>query len=372
MYKKVFLTGTILILLLNGVQAWAQNGVLTNAILYYQDGELIKAKDQINVAVKHEKTLSSAKAWYYRGMIYKSVSEQDLTSQKYPTALDSAIISFFKAKSLDKSNGEYALMSDLRLQEEWINATNEGVKTYQSANYSKAIKAFQLAHLANPSDTTALLYGSYAAIASNDIELACNFCTTLRTLNYTKNHVYLTCADQYYNAGNTSQAVQELEQGLVKNPNDVALLQALANLYITSDQNEKAIQTLDLLEKAKPNDPLVLTNIAVQYQKLNQLETAESYYLKVLTKDPKSFITLFNLSGLYVDQGRVKMNTYNSLKADQYKKEGAALKAELLSIYGKALDYSKKALPLAESTEDREKLQTLISNLESTISTLSK
>lgn len=371
MMHKIFLTSTVLILI-NVSQAWSQNGVLTNAILYYQDGELTKAKDEINQAVKHEKTISSAKAWYYRGMIYKSIAEKDINEQRYPLALDSATLSFLKAKSLDKANGEYTQMSELRLQEQWVNATNEGVKSYQSANYKKAIKSFQLAHLANASDTTALLYGSYAAIADKNQEQACQFCNTLRSLNYTKNHVYLTCADLYSNTGNTNQAVQELEQGLVKNPNDVALLQALANLYITSDQNEKAVQTLGLLEKAKPNDPLVLTNIAVQYQKLNQLGIAESYYLKVLEKDPKSFITLFNLSGLYVDQGRVKMNTYNSMKADQYKKEGAALKAELLTIYGKALDYSKKALPLAEQGEDRTKLQQLISNLETTIQNLSK
>jgi tetratricopeptide (TPR) repeat protein len=354
------------------MQGIAQNGVLTNAILYYQDGEFLKAKDEIDIAVKNEKTMASAKAWYYRGMIYKSVAEQDATRQQFPGALDSATVSFLKAKSLDKAGGEYVQMSSLRLQDQWVNATNEGVKFYQSANYTKAIKAFQLAHLANQEDTTALLYGSYAAIASKDLKEACSFCEQLKAQAYTKNHVYATCANYYESINNNTKVQQELEHGLEKNPNDVMLLQELANAYISSNQNEKAVETLTLLEKAKPNDELVLTNIAVQYQKANRNDKAEAYYLKALGKNPQNFISLFNLAGLYVDQGRGKMNTYNSLKADQVKKEGATLKADLITTYTKALDYGKKALPLAESSEDQDKLQKMTGELELIIKSLNK
>jgi len=368
---KVFLSVTLFTFVYS-VQSLAQNGVLTNAILYYQDGESLKAKTEIDSAVVNEKTKASAKAWYYRGMIYKSIAEQDTVTLKYPKAIETATVSFVKAKSLDKANGEYAQMSDMRLQEQWVNATNFGVKQYQSANYKKAVKSFQLAHLANEKDTTALLYGSYAAIANKDLKTAFDFCTDLKNLGYARSHVYATSANYYSAQNNTAKAQEELQEGLLKNANDIALLQELANLYISSDQNTKAIETLNVLEKAKPNDALVLTNIAVQYQKLNQAETAETYYVKALEKDPQNFISLFNLAGLYVDKGRQKMNAYNSLKPDQFKKQGPALKAELLTIYTKALDYCKKSLPLAESADDQDKLRKMSVDLEVITNTLSK
>ena len=367
---KLFLSSS-LVLLMTCLQAWAQNGVLTNAILYYQDGEFQKAQTEIDIAVKNEKTFSSAKAWYYRGMIYKAIANQN-PSPLNAGLLDTATASFSKAKALDKKGGEYIQMSELRLQEQYINTTNEGVKAYQSAEYKKAIQSFQQAHLANPSDTTALLYGSYAAIADKDLKVACNFCSELKKQGYTKSYVYNTCANYYESIDDNIKTEAELQAGLITNPGSVFLLQELSNLYITTEQNEKSIETLNKLEIANPKDPLVLTNIAVQYQRINQNTNAEIYYKKALENDPKNFISLFNLAGMYVEKGRKKMSIYNSLKPQDFQKNGLVLKAEMVTIYTSALDYGQKALPLAENPEDSQKLQQMTTELSSILKTLNK
>ncbi|HSZ72084.1 MAG TPA: tetratricopeptide repeat protein, partial [Cytophagaceae bacterium] len=345
-------------------------GALTNAILYLEDNDPVKAKVEIDAAVKNEKTIASAKAWYYRGMIYNRLAADNPASKK--GYADTAIISFLQAKTLEKSNGQFYQMSDLRLQDQWVATTNDGVKKYQESDFAGAVKSFKLAHLASPKDTTALLYGSYAALAKKDEKQAFEFTEELKKNNYFKSHVYKTAADYYLANGDAAKGEAELKEGLVKNPNDPILLQELANFYITTDKNEQAVQTLALLEKTNPNDPLVLINIAVQYQKFNQPDQAEKYYLKVLDKEPNNYIALFNLGSLYVDKSRVKLNSYNSLNAEQYKKQGPALKTELTANYTKALGYCKKALPLAESEDDKQKLSTMIADLDGVLKSLSK
>ncbi len=370
MFNKIFMAGSILLAMFCHLEAFAQNASLTNAILYLEDNDAVKAKPEIDAAVTNEKTMTSPKAWYYRGMIYSKLLTDNPANSKKGYA-DTAIVSFAKAKALDKANGQFSQMSDMRLQDQWVNATNEGVKKYQSADYKEAVKFFKSAHLANSNDTTALLYGSYAASASNDLRQAFVFTEELKAKHYFKSHVYKIAADYYLESGDKDKAETELKEGLVKNPNDPALLQELANFYITTDKNEQAIQTLALLEKGNPNDPLVLNNIAVQYQKLNQIDQAEKYYLKVLAMEPNNYVALFNLGNLYVDKSRPKFNTYNTLNAEQLKKQGPALKAELTSNYTKAIDYCNKALVQAKDPDDKQKLTALITDLESIIKGLS-
>ncbi|MDB5255755.1 MAG: hypothetical protein JWM14_450 [Chitinophagaceae bacterium] len=365
------MAGSILLAMFCHLETSAQNTALTNAILYLEDNDAVKAKPEIDAAVTNEKTMTSPKAWYYRGMIYNKLLTDNPAYANKGYA-DTAINSFAKAKALDKPNGQFSQMSEMRLQDQWVNATNDGVKKYQAADYKGAVKSFKSAHLANPKDTTALLYGSYAASASNDLRQAFAFTEDLKANNYFKSHVYKVAADYYLESGDKTKAEAELKEGLLKNPNDPALLQELANFYITTDKNEQAVQTLALLEKGNPNDPLVLNNIAVQYQKLNQADQAEKYYLKVLAMEPNNYVALFNLGNLYVDKSRPQFNLYNTLNAEQYKKQGPALKTELTSNYTKAIDYCKKALVEAEDADDKQKLSALIADLENILKGLNK
>lgn len=370
MFKKIIWASTMVLAVFSH-EILAQNVALTNAILYLEDNDAVKAKTEIDAAVTNEKTATSPKAWYYRGMIYnKLVTDNPANANKGYS--DTAAASFAKAKALDKPNGQFSQMSDLRLQDLWVNATNDGVKKYQESDYKGAVKSFKLAHLANPKDTTALLYGSYAAAASKDLRQAFSFTEDLKKINYFKSHVYKTAADYYFETGDQAKGEAELKEGLVKNPNDAVLLQELANFYITTDKNEQAVATLSQLEKTNPNDPLILINIAVQYQKFNKADQAEKYYQKVLAKEPNNYIALFNLGSLYIDKSRPQLNTYNSLNAEQYKKQGPALKTELIANYTQAIDYCKKALAQADSAEDKTKLNTMISDLEGVLKTLNK
>ena len=60
----------------------AQNSAVTNAILYQRDGNLLKAKQSIDMAVENEKTKTQAKAWCYKGLIYSDIYKSDKVEVK--------------------------------------------------------------------------------------------------------------------------------------------------------------------------------------------------------------------------------------------------------------------------------------------------
>ena len=70
--KKLLLTIATAVCL--GGAALAQTSAITDAYMYRKDGNLTAARTEIDKAVKHEKTSTSAKAWYFRGLIYEGLA----------------------------------------------------------------------------------------------------------------------------------------------------------------------------------------------------------------------------------------------------------------------------------------------------------
>ena len=341
----------------------AQKKALTDAILYYEDQDFENARKEIDKAVYTIPTNTMAKTWYYRGMIYSVLHEKTPN----PSYLDSAAVSFNQSKKLAEAGSEFATMSTERLVLLWNNSLNEGVKFYQSAEYDKAITFFEISHKANLTDTTALLYGSYAALAKKNYNKACEFCTALKNINYTKSYVFGTCAKAYEVNKNYAAAEKELLEGIKYNKNDINTLQELSNFYISQNENEKALVTLENLNKLNPNNVQILSVLAVQYQKINAYPQAENAYLSILKLEANNYLANFNLGGLYVDQSRSDLNTLNKMSAVQ-QKSATELKAKIRSNYEKALRYLKQA-QVIEPTKNAElpayiqEIETLLNNL---------
>src|SRR5688572_6766158 len=104
--KKLLLTFATAVCL--GGIAMAQTSAVTDAFMYRKDGNLTAARTEIDKAVKHEKTIASAKAWYFRGLIYEGLATDPKFKDKAPAdALKTAYESYEKATQLEKKGGEY-------------------------------------------------------------------------------------------------------------------------------------------------------------------------------------------------------------------------------------------------------------------------
>ena len=76
--KKVILTAAAVFSM---QLAFAQNSAVTNASLYLKNGTLDKAKTEIDKAVVHKKTASSAKAWMTKGDVYAAMINNPVFSK---------------------------------------------------------------------------------------------------------------------------------------------------------------------------------------------------------------------------------------------------------------------------------------------------
>ena len=58
--------------------SYAQNNKVVSAYNYMKyDDELDKAKEAIDLAIKHEQTKGKAKTWMYRGHVYSKLADSE-------------------------------------------------------------------------------------------------------------------------------------------------------------------------------------------------------------------------------------------------------------------------------------------------------
>lgn len=116
-----------------------------------------------------------------------------------------------------------------------------------------------------------------------------------------------------------SKRMLELEQAVLKNPNDVASWISLGNIYFDIHKHEESIHAYEKSLALQPNNANVLTDLGTMYRSLSNSAKALESFAKASEVDPKHENSLFN-SGvvLYFDLNK--------------KEEGRAKWRELLKV----------------------------------------
>lgn len=123
----------------------AQQAERTSAWNYLKEGELGKAKESIDKAIKHEATMNDPKTWNFKGLIYGqlALSDKDEFKKLVENPLDEAYAAIKKSMELD-TKGLSKEDNNRVLREVIITAYfNRGVTIYNIANElgSDTIKA---------------------------------------------------------------------------------------------------------------------------------------------------------------------------------------------------------------------------------------
>ena len=91
-----------------------------------------------------------------------------------------------------------------------------------------------------------------------------------------------------------SSRILALERELVGNPNSVASLTQLGNLYFDSGKFLKAINAYEKSLELAPNNAGVLTDLGVMYRRNGQPEKALAAFDKAMAVDPRHEQSRFN------------------------------------------------------------------------------
>jgi len=338
------LTGLILMI---AVIALGQTNKRTSAYNYHRYGKLDLAKEAIDECVQDEKTIMDAKSWFYRGNIYYDIAMSTDTNFKKldPDPLKVAYESYMKAKELD-TKGEFTEDINkftLAVAEGYYNL---GVISYNEQDFKGSALNFEKAFNINQSfgrvDTTALYNAAVAANIGQEYQLAKQYYQQVIVLGYQKPDIYSSLAEIYKFEGDTAMAVKTVEKGREMFPNDFNLLVSEINIYLATNEKEKAKEDLLIALEMDKTNPSIFFAVGTIYDQLGELDKAVDAYLKAIELNPGYFEANYNLGALYVNQAADILDKANDLPLDavaEYDRE----KARADEMLGKSLPYLEKS-----------------------------
>ncbi|MDD3742115.1 MAG: tetratricopeptide repeat protein [Lentimicrobiaceae bacterium] len=324
---------------------FAQKAMRTDAFNNLRKGKLDKALSNIEPTIKDPSTMEDPKTWLYRGNIYLQIYRSDNPEYKSldPDALNKAYESYQKLLELDTKKEYYteALQNMLVIGEELY---NQGVQQYSSKEFDQATQSFEKAVELNKSfgaiDTLAYFNAALSAENAGNLPKAIEYYTKVKDLNYPQPLLYNSLSSLYLQEGDTTAAINVIQEGKTKYPDDFNILIAETNIYLAVGDNEKAMNNLQEAIDKDPLNPTIHYAIGVNYSLINDLDNAEKSYINALDLNPEYFEANYNLGALYVNRAVKLTDEANVLPFSQQN--------EYEELIKQANEYLRKSLPYLE------------------------
>jgi len=345
--KKLILTALIMMISFSMI---GQTSKRTSAYNYQRYGQLDLAKKAIDEASQDAKTSIDAKTWFYRGNIYYDIAVS--TNEDYrkldPDPFGVAFQSYMKAKELDAKN-EFAadiLKYTVAIGEGYY---NQGVINYNEEKFKDAAlnfeKAFNIGKSVNMIDTSALVNAAVAATQGNELQMSKQYYQQLISMGVQKPDIYASLSEIYKAEGDTAMALQTVVKGRELFPGDFNLLIAETNIFLSSDEKEKAKGNLESALEIDNTNPSIFFAVGTIYDQMGDIDKAVGAYENALKLNPEYFEANYNLGALYVNQAADILDKANDLPLDAVAEYDAA-KKKADEMLEKSLPYLEKALEL--------------------------
>lgn len=329
---------------------FGQTNKRTSAFNYHRYGKLDLAKEAIDDAAKHDKTINDARTWFYRGNIYYDIamSADENYRNLDPDPLGVALESYNRARELDAKE-EYTSniqQYTLAIGEGYY---NQGVINYNDLDYKGAAlsfeKSFNVSLEVGRVDTSALYNAAVAAILGQENKMAKGYYERALELEYHRPDIYASLAELYKSECDTALALATIVKGRELFPEDFNLLIAETNVYLTTDENENAISNLEIAKEIDQTNPSIFFAVGTIYDQMGDVDKAMVAYEEAIELDPDYFEANYNLGALYVNMAADILDKANNLPLDAVKEyeEQTTLANEMLK---KSIPYLEKSLEL--------------------------
>ena len=278
-------------------------------------------------------------------------------------ALFSILPYFEKAYELDQQPNEKGKVKpkytkDIKsiLSANHIGLFNGGAYYFDQKDYKKAYEFFnQYLDITElpmfegtqtaTKDSTFMTVQFYAAVAATQIgdsKIAISALERAKDTPYRQYDVYQYLCYEYEQAKDTVNLEKTLMEGSQVFPDSTYYLNSLINLYVATNRNDQALESLNTAIAKAANDTELENLYSVMgyvYERgLEDYANAEKYYKMALEKNPESTEANSNLGRVYYNQAVNKQGEANMINDSQKYQE------EL----NKAKDLFKQALPYYE------------------------
>jgi tetratricopeptide (TPR) repeat protein len=167
----------------------------------------------------------------------------------------------------------------------------------------------------------------------------------LKTLDYKQPRIYNALSNIALEEKDTTGALGIIKEGREKYPEDFDILIAETNIYLSTKQNDKAINNLTAAVEKDAMNPTIHYAVGVTYAGMGKVSEAEAAYIKAVELKNDYFEANYNLGALYVNQAAGLIEQANKLPLSATK-EYDELKAQADEILKKSIPYLETASQL--------------------------
>jgi tetratricopeptide (TPR) repeat protein len=357
MKKIVFL----LALAITATSMMAQRMERTNAYNYNRNGEYDKAREAIDKAIEHERTIGDATTWMYRGIIYLNIYLNEDFKHLDDQALEKANVSLKKAIELDDRDRLNQAVEILpRIQAIGQLYFEEAVEAFNISDYDGAtdyfIKSFKVAEGIGMVDTLALVNAAMAAARGDLYQRSIDLYNQVLGIGVIEAEVYRNLAVAYRGLENREKMMEYIDKGRELFPTDPGLLLEEINAHLAVGEGDKVVDDLKLLVEQDPENYTIYFVLGTIYgdetnPNLFDVNVAENYYKEAIEIEPDYYDAIYNLGALYINESNKIQVVANDLPLNATK-EYEKLTGEANVIIRRALPYLERAYEM--NPDDKE------------------
>ena len=348
--RKILMSTLVAGLIMLVISSCSDKMYVNRAITWAENGErLDTAMKSVEKATELEETKNWPKTYYAKGYVYQKIYEtknpefKDLAEEPLFKAFDN----YQKAYDMDEED-KFKGNIDAAMFKMHSYFIKEGVNSFKENNYDGAFKNFKYA--LNVSDMplfkgqvdTAIMFNAgIAAQNMQEWENAAKYYEMAAKHNYGGARTYILLKNAYFQAGDTTKAVETLKDGFSKYPGNQNMIASLINHYLlNTDHPEQALNFISEAKKQHPENAQYYSAEAQIYDKIGKADEAKESYKAALERDPDLFMALYNLGVLYFNEGVDIVGKANQTKDDdEYKK----LRDQANAKFKQAIPYMEKA-----------------------------
>lgn len=318
----------------------AQKGKVTAASAFIDNGDLAAAEARIKDALEHDKTKGWPRTYIVAANLATEQFKQGAGTDKIIEAADH----YFTAAELDRKGDEKGRGIGRAEKEIKVALTffmpefqNAGIEAFNANDFENALAVFERVIGLNqlplyeednmPIDSVFVYYSGLAANRSQQFDKAEKYFEETIELGFAEGDAILLMHELYVEKGDSSKMAANLRRGFELYPDDDRILTTLINHYLSTEQNEEALNYLNAALEKDPNNPSFYNARGVLYDLSKEYEKAEAEYKKALEHREDYFEPTLNLGVIYYNRAAEEMNAANDL-SDNRAYEAARKKAE--------------------------------------------
>lgn len=310
---------------------------------------LKSAKESIDKAVTHSKTMEDPTAWTYKTLIYGEMALLDTIPATSNPLIEEAKAAYKKAIELDKNGENKANLDNAKGTIFSQYELNQGVKAYQSSDFANAYTSFNNALSYRPGDTTITYYAGLSAINAKNYKAGIQSYEELIKTNFSgNNQIYMDLSRLYSMDGDTAKAIRIAAEGAAKY-NDSQLATQEIELSLMSGKQKEVITKISEQAKKNPANKLYPYYLGIAYSTINEPAKAEEAYMEAIRIDPSFADANINIGGVILNKGINLYNEANKLPQNQQKEYEEMIKRADVE-FDKAFPYLQKAAELDQKS----------------------